>query len=327
MRKMFLALCAAVSLLPIAPALAQDEPFSVAAGGLTLEAGDQIEIVSQDVYVSRQAVRLRYVLRNRTANVVTIPIRFPLLDRTPERHAFELRWPADFQTSVDGAPVTLEPQRRALLGTQDHSELLTRLGVPISHFDAGWESVQRALAALPREERSRLATMGLVEIFEPQGGPPQVSPRWTVRESWQWNQAIPAGRDLVVEHSYAPGLVGTVDVGVNSQAMRNSESGQADMRLYCVGDAFLAGVDRLAAPDAQGEYPAVAETRFTFLSGSGPVVGEYRLVVDRGDEATLASFCGEGARPIGPTQIELRRSNWRPEGDLRVLFLAPHVAN
>ena len=328
MRKILLGMGAAlVACLAMGQALAQGESFTTAAGGLVIDAGDQVEIVSQDLYVSRQAVRLRYVLRNRTANDVTIPIRFPLPDRTTERHAFELRWPADFRTSVDGNAVALQPQRRALLGSQDHSELLNGLGVPISHLDDGWEPVQRALAALPRTERSRLETMGLIEIFEPEGGTPIYTPRWTVRESWQLDQAIPAGHDLVVEHSYTPGLVGTVDIGMNSQAIRNSESGLADMRLYCLDDAFLAGVDRLAAPDAQGEYTAVAETRFTFLNGNGPVVGEYRLVVDRGDERTLASFCGEGARPSGPTQVELRRSNWRPEGELRVLFLAPESAN
>jgi len=306
------------------PAFAQEPDFSTGAGGLVIDAGDRIEILSQDLYISRQAVRLRYVLRNRTANEVTIPIRFPLPDRGITRHQFELRWPADFRTSVDGVPVTLQPRRRALLGTEDHSDLLTQLGVPISHLDAGYEPVLQALAALPRDAQARLATLGLVEISETQGGAPLLNPLWTVRESWQWEQAVPAGRDLVVDHSYTPGLAGAVNVGMASHAIRNSESGQEQIRRYCLDDAFLAGVDRLAALDAQD--PSIAESWFTFFHGSGPVVGEYRLVVDRGDERTLASFCGEGARPAGPTQVELRRSNWRPEGALRVLFLAPAPA-
>ena len=326
MHRMILAACAA-AFLSIAPASAQEEQFSVAAGGLTFDAPEQVEIVSQDVYLSRQAVRLRYVLRNRTAQDVTIPIRFPLLDRTPERHAFELRWPGDIRTSVDGAPVTLQAERRALLGAEDHSALLARLGVPLSSREEDYEPVQRALAALPRDERSRLAQLGLVEIFEQDGGSPQFTTRWAVRETWQWQQVVPAGRDLVVEHSYTPGLAGTVNVGMASQALRDSESGQAQIRRYCLDDAFLAGVDRLAAADAQGMEPSIAETWLTFLNGAGSAVGDYRLVVDRGDERTIASFCGEGARPIGPTQMEVRRTNWRPEGELRVLFLAPETAN
>lgn len=323
MRRTLLALCAAAA----APAFGQEDRFTVGAGGLLFDTGESVEIVSQEVYVSRQAVRLRYVLRNRTAREVTIPFAFPLPDRTAERDARELRWPADFRTSVDGAPVTLQPQRRALVAGQDHSELLTRLGVPLSHLDAGYEPVQRALAALPRDEQARLAALGLVEIFEPQGGPPQLTPLWVVRETWQWQQAVPAGRDLVVEHGYTPGLAGAVNVGMSAEAIRNSEAGQAQVRRYCIDDAFLAGMDRLAAPDPQGDDPAIAETWLTFDHGSGTTVGEYRLVVDRGDERTLASFCGDGATPVGPTQVELRRTNWRPAGELHVLFLAPEAAN
>ncbi len=327
MRTTILGLGAALAaILAAGPALAQDESFTTAAGGLVIEGGDGIAIVSQDLYVSRQTVRLRYVLRNRGTSALTIPIRFPLSDRSATRNAYELRWPGDFSTSVDGVPVALQPQRRALLGTQDHSELLTRLGVPISQRDEDYDAVQRALAALPRSERTRLVELGLIETFEPDGAPAQFSALWTARESWQWEQVVPAGRDLVVEHSYTPGLAGAINVGMASHAIRNSESGQEQIRLYCLDDAFLAGVDRLAALDAQGQDPSISEAWFTFLYGNGPAVGEFRLVVDRGDESAIASFCGEGARPIGPTQIEVRRSNWRPEGELRVLFLAPLAA-
>ncbi len=327
MRKTILSLCAAVAMLTTTPASAQDERFSVAAGGLAIDAGDRVEIVSQDLYISRQAVRIRYVLRNRSPNDVTIPIAFPLLDRAPERHSSELRWPSDVRIAVDGQPLALQPQRRALIGGEDHSALLASMNVPVFHLDDGYEPVQRALAALPVDAQSRLAAMGLIEIFRPDSGPAQFSPLWTVRESWQWQQIVPAGRDLVVEHSYTPGLAGAVNVGMASDAIRNSESGQAQIRRYCFDDAFLAAVDRMAAPDAEGMDPAIAETWFTFLNGNGPVVADYRLVVDRGDERTIASFCGEGAQATGTARVELRRRNWRPDGELNVLFLAPEEAN
>ena len=63
---------------------------------------------------------------------------------------------------------------------------------------------------------------------------------------------------------------------MTSDAIRNSESGQADMARYCFDDAFLAGVDRLAGPDAQGDYSSLTELDLTFLNGNGPAVGDYR---------------------------------------------------
>lgn len=68
--------------------------------------------------------------------------------------------------------------------------------------------------------------------------------------------------------------------------------------------------------------PSIAERWFTFLYRDGRAVGDFRLVVDRSDASALAGLCGEGQRAISPTQVELRRTNWRPQGRLEILFLA-----
>jgi len=52
-------------------------------------------------------------------------------------------------------------------------------------------------------------------------------------------------------------------------------------------------------------------------------IGDFRLVVDKGDPRFLVSFCGEGIRRLSPTQFEIRHRNWRPTRDLNVLFLHP----
>ena len=52
-------------------------------------------------------------------------------------------------------------------------------------------------------------------------------------------------------------------------------------------------------------------------------IGEFRLVVDKGDAANLVSFCGEGVKKISATRFEMRKSNWLPDSDLHVLILKP----
>jgi len=46
-------------------------------------------------------------------------------------------------------------------------------------------------------------------------------------------------------------------------------------------------------------------------------------VVDKGDLRNLVSFCGDGVRKISPTQFEMRKSDFTPEGNLYVLILEP----
>lgn len=58
----------------------------------------------------------------------------------------------------------------------------------------------------------------------------------------------------------------------------------------------------------------------TGANWSGPI-GNFRLVV-KGDPSNLVSFCGEGVKKIDPTQFELRKSDYVPDGDLNVLILS-----
>ena len=73
------------------------------------------------------------------------------------------------------------------------------------------------------------------------------------------------------------------------------------------------------------DYPAISETWIGYILTTGAnwraPIGDFRLVVDKGDPRNLVSFCGEGVRRISPTQFEIRRRNWRPTRDLDVLIL------
>ena len=44
-------------------------------------------------------------------------------------------------------------------------------------------------------------------------------------------------------------------------------------------------------------------------------------MVDKGDPANLESFCADGVRKIGPTQLEMRKADFVPNDDLHVLIL------
>lgn len=47
-------------------------------------------------------------------------------------------------------------------------------------------------------------------------------------------------------------------------------------------------------------------------------------MVDKGAPDTLVSFCGQDVRRLDATRFGVVRENWRPDRDLRVLFMVPH---
>ena len=294
-----------------APAAANDSTAEHAAGGLVLTRTADIDMVSEDLFVSASEVRVRYVFRNRSPRDIRTVVAFPMPDRDlAKEREMDVAYPSGFETRVDGRPVRMEVERRAAHGGSDYSHLLASHGLlPTS----GGEALDR----LPEAVRGNLVKLGLAEAEES-----RLAPAWTVKERWYWQQVFPAGRDLVVEHRYVPGTGGSVDAALGYPDFRSSPEGRAMIRDYCADRAFLAGLDRL-----RRRSPATPEQRIGYILTTGAnwrsPIGDFRLVVDKGAPANLVSFCGEGVRKISPTRFEMRKKNWSPDRDLKVLIVGP----
>jgi hypothetical protein len=305
-----------------APAAANDSTAEHSAGGLVLTRTADIDMVSEDLFVSAAEVRVRYVFRNRSPREIRTVVAFPMPDRDlREEREMDVAYPSGFQTRVDGRPVSMKVERKAMLAGADRTALLAALGLAP-------DSRSEALDRLKPADKSRLVKLGLAEPDEYDSGrgwERHLAPVWTVGESWFWEQAFPAGRDLVVEHRYVPGTGGSVDAALGFAEFRSAPEGRAMMRDYCADRAFLAGLDRLRRSSA-----ATPEQRIGYILTTGgnwrSPIGDFRLVVDKGAAGDLVSFCGEGVRKISPTRFEVRRSNWRPDRDLRILIVRPGPA-
>jgi Domain of unknown function (DUF4424) len=305
---------------------ANDSAAVTAAGGLVLIRNAQVDMVSEDLYVSANRMRVRYVFRNRTRRPVRLTVAFPMPDFDLTTYGEGDRGLlSDFSTRVDGRPVRMQVERRAFARGVDHSALLRRLGIPFTGGATGYDAgpVGAALNRLAEAELRRLEQLGLLEGFN-DGGRRSYNPVWLVRETWHWDQVFPAGRDLIVEHAYTPGTGGTVTTAFGNPDLRDSENIRADIARYCMDAAFLRAAERLV------RRPGIANVseqwlRYILTTGGnwrGPI-RDFRLVVDKGRPENLVSFCGSGVRQIGPTQFEMRRRNWRPDRDLDVLILVP----
>ncbi|WP_114952918.1 DUF4424 family protein [Sphingosinicella terrae] len=316
-----IAICLALAAVLAGPAAANDGAAERAAGGLVFVQNDDIDMVSEDLFISARLVRVRYLFRNSSPHDVRITVAFPMPDHDlAEPVEGDLVWPADFVTEVDGRRIPTDVERRALLAGVDRSDILAGLGIPIAYHgdEAGAVRLFERLGRLSPAELRRLAELGLVR----QEADGSISPLWTVRETWYWEQAFPAGRDVVIEHRYTPGAGGTVGTALHIPELRDSEQGRAWMERFCIDAEFLRAVDRLAArrPDQ-----LVPETWVSYILTTGAgwrsPIGEFRLVVDKGAPANLVSFCGEGVRRLDATRFEMRRANWRPDRNLDILFL------
>ena len=324
-----LRILAAASIAIAASALANDSTATTGAGGLVLGKTDAIDMVSEDLFVSADQIRVRYVFRNRTPRDVATTVAFPMPDRDlSQEYGLDVAYPSGFLTTVAGRPVKTRLERKAVVKGVDHKSLLDRLKIPLAP-----DSINASIAAmdrLPAAGRARLVKLGLAgeERYDNSGKGMETHliPLWTVKDTYYWNQRFPAGRDIAVEHRYVPGAGGSVESAIAFPTSRRTPDNKAMMRRYCIDTEFLRSVDRLRIKDEM-RGPGMPDRRIDYILTTGgnwrSPIGDFRLVVDKGKPGNLVSFCAAGVRKISPTRFEVRHKNWRPTRDLHVLIIEP----
>jgi hypothetical protein len=313
-----LALALGAAALAAGAARANDSSAQLAAGGLVLTRSDAIEMQSEDLYISREAVRVRYRFLNSSGRDTTVRVAFPMPDIGGEGF-FEgdVSVPVDapanilgFTTLVDGKPVRTILEQKAMVGDTDHSAWLAANHVPIAVHMSGTDA---GIARLPGSKRIEARKLGLIGEDD--------EALWILRTTYHWLQAFPAGKPVTIEHRYRPSVGGTVMTGIGQ------DWGSDTAKVYCVEPSILTTLRRSAKGDSGPRY---SENWIEYILVTGgnwkKPIGDFRLVVDKGTPQTLVSFCGEGVRKIGPTTFEMRKRDWRPQKDLSILFLNPFGA-
>ena len=318
----------AAALAMASSALANDTTASSGAGGLVLERTDAIDMVSEDLFVSVDEIRVRYVFRNRAPRDIETIVAFPMPDRDlSAEYGGDVGYPSNFRTRVAGVPMKAQLERRAVVKGKDHTAVLKQLRIPIAP-----ESINDATAAmdrLPIAEKKRLQSLGLAGDEEYSTGMESTMkhhliPLWTVQDRWWWKQRFPAGRDLAVDHRYVPGAGGSVDTLLRSPYVKDDDPDRrAIIARYCIEKDILAAVE----PYKNEKYVALPNRWIDYVLTTGATwrspIGSFRLVVDKGKPGNLVSFCETGVKKISPTQYEVRHTNWRPTRDLHVLIIEP----
>jgi hypothetical protein len=127
-----------------------------------------------------------------------------------------------------------------------------------------------------------------------------------------WTQKFPAGRTIVVEHTYKPALWQTF-------APKPSPE---DTARYCIDAGGRKAIDEIARADRVKVYfhNGLNYILKTARNWSGPI-GDFHLTIDKGDAKNVLSLCVDGIKKTAPTRFELRKKDFVPDKDLAVLVV------
>ncbi len=321
--------------LTAGPSWANDTSAALAAGGLQFVQNDHIQMKLEDLFISEAEVRVHYVFRNDAKQDLRILVAFPMPDITvsespqsiPDEGAENF---LDFKTVVDGAPVATEVEQKAIAFGIDRTEMLRKLKIPLA---PQMTATTTALDALPQAQWQELIDRGLARVDEygtDKGMERHLMPLWTLKTTYYWMQTFPAGRDLVVDHTYRPSVglsVGTL-LGLKAKGDAYLQAALRTMTDdFCIDPALVSTVDRATAAAGKTEL-AFSEARILYIlktgaNWNGPIA-DFTLTVDKGAPQNLVSFCGTGVQKISPTRFRMTAKDFTPMRDLGVLILKPY---
>ncbi len=311
-------------------ALANDSSAELSAGGLVFTHSNEVVLQSEHLDISPDTVRVRYQFVNATRQPVTLTIAFALPDidlSTEDSYSIPYGDGANFlgfQTKVAGKPVNFTTHQRAFLEDKDVSDLLHNAGVNL--LPVGPEHSR--IPDLPEATRKQLLQQRLVvENGTDDLGKPRYEAAWTVKTAALRTQTFEPGRPVVVEHRYRPGLGVSLDTVLRKELRENPAVAAEVQRYrkdYCIGDEFLAKIDKLAEA-AAAHNAKLQEQRITYVlrtgaNWAGPIKN-FKLTVDKKKPDRLVSFCADRIKVISPIVLEFTANDFTPDKDLKILIV------
>jgi hypothetical protein len=309
---------------------ANDSAAELSIGGLQFVRTSDIAMESEDLRISLDRVSVRYQFANTSGKPVTLTVAFPLPDidlSEAENIALPSADPlnfVDFETRIDGVPAQFQIDQRAMVGDRDVTAVLDQFKLP--RLPIGSREIR--VADLPEATRAKLADQGLVMPGRTDDkGRQQYDVAWVVRTSAVRQQKFPPERKVIVEHQYRPS-VGTSPDSNLRWILRYNKSLSPEVeryrKEYCVSDAFLAQLDKRTGSGA-ANTSMIGERRINYVlktgaNWAGPI-RSFKLTIDPGAPDRLVSFCPGQLKPTAPNALEFTATNFKPEGDLKILIV------
>ncbi len=308
----------------LCPAAANDSTASLDTGELVLIPNADIRMEEEDLFISRDEIRVRYVFHNTGDRTITTPVAFPL---PPVLYGYDANYSVeatdpenfvDFHLWVDGrrAPFRIDARATNYEG-RDITGLLRRHGIPITTFTsdpASYDALRGRLDNLPPHVMQQLRDAGAIVAEDWAEG---FFEAWTAHVAFWWIQDFPPDRPVVIEHRYTPVPTQTFFTPYDLEARTHHQQA-------CIDANFEAAARRRMA---ETEYETLSLTLINYILTTGNnwhgPIGRFHLTVDKGATNALVSLCRDGIRKTGPTTFEWVGRSFVPDRDLTLLFVEP----
>lgn len=304
------------------PAYANDSMGFVATGGVTYLKSKDIQMFSEDLFISKKLIRVDYQFKNLSAHDITETILFPL----PRVESYSYSEEADaegliksFKVWANGQPITPQAHARAYLSksTQnkdqtwntewfDVTDELKKCGFSNDELMNPWTkkfqdtALNRKFLACKRPK--------VVSLIKENYDADEKRLIWSSEIIYSWTQTFKANAMTSVKHEYQPLLGGSV-------AMSEHEQDE-----YCIDKYLMAGLKKTKSQATT--YSSLGYVLKTGANWARPIQN-FKMTIER-DKGEFVSLCWAGkVNKISPTQFQIVERNFLPKQDANIIFIQP----
>jgi hypothetical protein len=309
--------------VPIPSALADDTMARVAAGGITFVKSEDVRMLKEILEISTKEIRVRFTFLNESPKDIHATVAFPMPPtRATEHWNVEKRLLETFAVRVNGRSVQTTVVRKAVIAGKDVTAQLRALGLSDKQiFQNSPDKSSEVIQDLTSNQRASLKKLG---------GDPEQSNPWNITVTMVWHQTFPAGKEVMVEHSYAPivGAVYTVpfaDGRLSQSSLIPLPPGKA--AEACLDETTRQGIKNQvkACTKRNPEQVFVTLHHVEYILGTGRnwkgPIGEFTLRIEKETPHQITSLCFPGKpKKISPTVFELYQKDFVPPDKLVVYF-------
>ena len=305
-------------LLAMTTAQAHDSTGYVGTGGVEYLKNKNISMHSEDLYISKDEIRINYEFKNLSNKDITETVLFPMPavpSFTDSDYADTSATYDNFKVWANGKPITPNQHVRTFMypiviksGDRNYAEkpidttkIFKACGISDAEMMAPWtyqidtDYINQRLLDCKHKELDRFIA-DRESLYIP----------WDSQVIYSWEQKFKANSITKIKHTYTPLVGGSVHLG------------EEEFPNFCVDSSTQRGLQK----NGGRPYHALSYILTTGANWAKPITN-FKLTVER-DPNELVSFCWKGKGKVektGPTTFEIKESNFVPTHDFDVAFI------
>ncbi|MIG38907.1 hypothetical protein AHW95_12645 [Salmonella enterica subsp. enterica] len=269
---------------------------------------NEISMIKERLLIASDRINVDYVFINHAAQDITLQIAFPMPPIYQNDSSDHAEGIANFKISVEGKPVKSESRWRVIdLNAQNENTQ----DITAKVLQNGW-TIPQLIDALQDDDpiKSRNGKDGKPSL--------PVGQEIAVQQYFIWQQRFPAGKEIIIHHSYTP-----------------SQSGGVPLSLEDItGDKCLTSVTRKALKrlDAGIKYKNedgsanIGWSELSYILKTGAnwkdgVISDFTLRIHKKSENEVIAPCfSYPLKQIDPLTLEFKQKNFKPDENLDIHF-------